>query len=91
MRHHAEGWASRPCASRSQAIAWAGCAAALWPCHRSQPRSTSPTGRQRVRRSPPLALKFRVSLGLRHQLSLGSRSGLPPVPRKSRCAPGANR
>ena len=60
--------------------------------HRSQPRSTSPTGRQRSRRSPPLALKFRVSLGLRRQFSLGSRCESPsPVPRNCRCAPGAPR
>ena len=61
--------------------------------HRSQPRSTiSPAGRWRSPRSPPLAPKFRVSLGLRHQLSLGSRCESPsPVPRKCRCAPGAQR
>ena len=52
----------------------------------------SPAGRWRSRRSPPLALKFRVSLGLRHQFSLGLRCESPsPVPRNCRCAPGAPR
>ena len=88
----AEGWAFRQRASRSQAIAWAGCAAALWPRHRSQPRSTSPTGRWRSRRSPPPPIKSRLLPGLLQRFSLGSRCESPsPVPRSCRCAPGANR
>ena len=88
----AESWAFRQRASRSQAIAWAGCAAALWPCHRSQPRSTSPTGRWRSRRSPPPPIKSRLLPGLLQRFSLGSRCESPsPVPRSCRCAPGAPR